>query len=183
MISTIASHRLTFSSGDQGFAKNRARAIEAAVEWMEEHPSQNMNPSQNMSNNDSESEGGSSGNGQTIEFSRLDAANDWRDDHEEYLCPDDKRTKMTMILRSDLPEEVVEDAQTKALASREGERKSYGQTKLSEDEKEYFERNYDTWDWQQYGFQAMAAKAALQAEGASNWLNYYEPGEDGDFSR
>jgi hypothetical protein len=174
--STIASYTLTFSTGDRGFAKNRARAIEAAVEWMEDHPSKDM------SDDNPEPEEESSGSRQTIEFGQLDAANEWRDDNEEHLCSDDNRTTKTVLFHRGVPTDVVDDARTKALASREGERKTYGQAKLSEDEKRYLDRNYDTWEWKKYGFEAMAAKAALQAEGAINWLNYYEPGEGIDGS-
>lgn len=52
-----------------------------------------------------------------------------------------------------------------------------GQVELSEAERRSLDRQHDTWSWQQHGFEAMRAKGALQAEGATEWMDFYEPGE------
>jgi hypothetical protein len=114
--------------------------------------------------------------GETIEFGDRNRANDYRDSHPDALHPaDDDRRYKTVSLHPDASDEVVETAETEAQKSKADDTKSYGQTGLTDDERDQLE-NRDTWSWATNGFEAMSVKAALEAEGATDWLNYYEPG-------
>jgi hypothetical protein len=115
--------------------------------------------------------------GETIEFGSRDSANEYRDGHPDALHPaDDDRRYKTVTLHPDATRDVVDVAETEAQKSKADDTKSYGQTALTDDERDQLE-NRDTWSWSTNGFEAMSAKAALEAEGATDWMNYYEPGE------
>jgi hypothetical protein len=120
-----------------------------------------------------------SGETQTVEFGTLDAANEFRDDHEAHLAAADKRITKTITFAPGTPDDVIEQAENNALTSRGDEVKRYDQAKLTEDEKDQL-RERDSWDWNSNFFEAMWAKGALTAEGATDWLNYYEAGMDQD---
>jgi hypothetical protein len=115
--------------------------------------------------------------GETIEFGSRSRANEYRDGHPDALHPaDDDRRFKTVTLHPDATRDVVDVAETEAQKSKADDTKSYGQTALTDDERDTLEQR-DTWSWSTNGFEAMSAKAALEAEGATDWLNYYEPGE------
>jgi hypothetical protein len=115
--------------------------------------------------------------GDTVEFGSRDSANEYRDSHPDALHPaDDDRRYKTVSFHPDASVEVVETAETEAQKSKADDTKSYGQTSLTDDERDTLEQR-DNWSWSTNGFEAMSAKAALEAEGATDWMNYYEPGE------
>jgi hypothetical protein len=114
---------------------------------------------------------------QEVRFGTLDTANEFRDDHEEHVADNDKRNMKTVRFDPDTPDNVIDAAETDALVSRGDETKKYDQAKLTDDEKEQLKAR-DGWTWNQNGFEAMYAKGALTAEGATDWLNYYEAGMD-----
>ncbi len=111
--------------------------------------------------------------GREISFERLDAANDWRDEHPDALGPSDTRRTKTVTLRADV-DDATEDSAGDAAFSSQHTGKSYGQMQLSDAERARLDDKSD-WTWGTKGFHAMAAKAVLVEEGADNWLDHYQP--------
>jgi len=116
-----------------------------------------------------------------VEFGSRDKANEVRDKIEAYRAAGDSRTTKTIFLTDDTPDSVVERVSSEGLGSQTSDRESYGKAKLTKSEKETLRRTTN-FQWQQHGFEAMAAKAALKAKGADTWTDYYEPGEGVDSS-
>jgi len=116
----------------------------------------------------------------SIEFGRLDAANEMRDKVAQYLSRTDKRNEKTVRLESSTPDRVIERVKEAAFGSREQRAKGAGKAELTDKERESLKRQHSNFSWQQHGFQAMAVKAALQSEGVTEWMDYYEPGEGVD---
>ncbi|SHL68363.1 hypothetical protein [Haladaptatus paucihalophilus] len=108
-----------------------------------------------------------------ITFERLDAANDWRDDHPDALGPSDTRRTKTVTLRADVDDRTRESAEDSAFVS-QNTGKSYGQMTLTDAERDRLDDRSD-WTWGTKGFHAMASKAVLVEEGADNWLDHYHP--------
>jgi len=113
----------------------------------------------------------------SIEFGSRQAANEIRSRVSEYRHEsDDKRTR-TVVLKDSAPNSIIRRVESEALGSETSDRQSYGKAKLSERERESLKRQHRTFSWQQHGFEAMAVKAAVQAQGVTEWQDYYEPGE------
>lgn len=111
------------------------------------------------------------------EFGTRQAANDFRDRIPEYLAHDDTRRLKTVALADDTPRDILERARDTALRSGGREdRQASDMAELTDREKENLRRTTG-FNWQQHGFEAMRAKAVLQREGVTEWIDYYEPGE------
>lgn len=151
----------------------RSEAIEAGREWMEDTPPSEF-PAQTESTDDGDDEEAETDprRAEKVQFGTLDAANQWRDDNDQHLHEADKRTTKTVSILPDAPESVIEDASTEATIST-SQHKTYGQAKLSDRERDQLE-DRDGWTWGQHGFQAMSAKALLQEEGGTPWIDYYD---------
>jgi hypothetical protein len=108
-----------------------------------------------------------------IEFERLEAANNWRDDNEEHLHESDNRASKTVSIASTAPEGVLEDAGTQAQISQPQDKK-YGQVELTDQERDRLE-DREEWTWGEKGFHAMSSKAVLLEEGGTPWLDHYDP--------
>ncbi|AXR80708.1 helix-hairpin-helix domain-containing protein [Natrarchaeobaculum sulfurireducens] len=116
-----------------------------------------------------------------IEFGGIDDAREFREQYGEVLHQDDVPQSKTVTVRADADDAVLDRGREDALISHADETEgTYGMERLTGSERDSLEKQHDTWDWQQYGFEAMRAKAALAAQGVtgSDWLDYYEPGED-----
>jgi len=103
-------------------------------------------------------------------------ANDLRDRISEFLADDDDRRSATISLDSAAPTSIRERLGGETVATQSSDRDGFGREKLTETERKTLKRTTG-FEWQQHGFEAMAAKAALQAKGVTDWTNYYEPGE------
>lgn len=108
-----------------------------------------------------------------IEFGSKNVADSYRDDHPEHLSErDDKRLK-TVTFTDDTPEWLIDRASADAQASRaERTTAAGGQAQLTDDERESLARQHATWNWQDHGFEAMRVKGALQAERATDWMDF-----------
>jgi len=113
----------------------------------------------------------------SIEFGSREAANEMRDRVGQYLSRTDDRREATVRLKSSTPDNIMERVKEASFKSREQRAKGAGKAKLSDKEQKSLKRQHDTFSWQQHGFEAMSAKAALQSEGVTEWQDYYEPGE------
>lgn len=113
----------------------------------------------------------------TIEFGSRKAANDFRDRASEWLAADDSRRRKAVKLKRGAPAHVRRRGEEEAFTTRREGRSSSGMAELSEQERRTLERTQDTYSWQQHGFEAMRAKAALQQQGATDWMDFWEPGE------
>ncbi|WP_136689984.1 hypothetical protein [Halorhabdus amylolytica] len=112
-----------------------------------------------------------------IEFGSRDAANDTRGRIEGFLAESDSRVEKTIQLKESTPDRIVERVESEGYGSQTSDRQSYGKAKLSESERESLNRQHRNFSWQQHGFEAMAVKAAMQSQGVTEWMDYYEPGE------
>lgn len=111
-----------------------------------------------------------------IEFGSRKKANETRDKLGGYLHPKDTRRSKTVKIKDSAPDSIIERVESEAFGSQTSDRQSYGQANLTEREKQTLKRT-TSFTWQQHGFEAMSAKAALQAQGATEWTDYYSPGE------
>lgn len=112
-----------------------------------------------------------------LEFGSRKAANDVREKVSEYrAASDDKRSK-TVKLKPSTPDRIVERVEQEAYTSQGSGRESAGQAELSDAEQKSLKRQHDTFSWQEHGFEAMRVKAAMQRKGATEWQDFYEPGE------
>lgn len=114
-----------------------------------------------------------------IQFGSRASANAIRDRISEYLSPTDDRRSVTVTLKSSAPDSIVERVESESFGSQTQQRQSFGKATLSESEKETLRRT-TSFDWQSHGFEAMSAKAALEAKGVDTWQDFYEPGEGVD---
>lgn len=106
-----------------------------------------------------------------IEFGTLDAANEFRDDHEGWIHGTDNRSHKTVKVDPDAPDDVLDDAGMGSLVSSQTGKK-YGQMNLTDHERSELE-DRDGWKWGSHGFHAMSSKAVLVEEGGTPWLDYY----------
>lgn len=115
-----------------------------------------------------------------VEFGSIDDARAFRDQHDGVIADADvPQAKTVTIDASD--SEIVDRAQEQALVSFADERSETAEMEpLSDGEIANLRASHDTFSWQQHGFQAMRAKAALQSRGAAgtDWMDYFDPGED-----
>lgn len=106
-----------------------------------------------------------------IEFGNKAAADSFREEHEEHVCPidDDKRLK-TVALVSDVPEYIVEQAEVEAAAGRAERADGPGQIELTKQEKKALgpftgSNNYR---------KAAAVKGVMRAAGVDDWTSHYD---------
>lgn len=111
-----------------------------------------------------------------VEFGNRSRANDLRDKVTGSLAATDDRREKTVKLKDSTPENVVKRLRTEAMAS-QTHSETAGQAELSQGEIQHLKQNHGSFSWQKHGFEAMRAKAALQKKGATEWLDFYEPGE------
>lgn len=119
--------------------------------------------------------------GPEIAFGRRDDANDWRDANPDLLHPKDNRSRKTVELHPDVDDDLRQQAEQDALATRSEETKTYEQKTLTDAERETLDAR-DGWTWNRNGLEAMNVKGALLAEGSTEWLDHYEAGEGIDGS-
>lgn len=113
----------------------------------------------------------------TIDFGSRNEANEFRDRIDEYRASSDDKRTTSLELKSSTPDRIVERLETEAFATQKADSQTRGMTQLSGQERQSLSRQHDTFDWQSYGFEAMRAKGALEEKGATEWQDYYEPGE------
>lgn len=113
----------------------------------------------------------------SVEFGSRKSANDMRDSVEDYLDESDSRVEKTIRLKESTPDRILQRVESEALGSQSSDRQSYGKAKLSDSERESLKRQHRNFNWQSHGFEAMSVKAAMQAQGVTEWMDYYEPGE------
>ena len=101
----------------------------------------------------------------------MQAANAFRDDYEEYICPgdDDKRRK-TVALVSDAPEHVLDRAHVEAASGRSERDEGAGQAELTDAEK----KRLGPFSGNNSYRKAAAAKAIFRDEGVDDWTSYYD---------
>jgi len=113
----------------------------------------------------------------TIKFGSLNSANNFRDKVSQYVDMQDDRRTTTVKLQGSTPDNLIERARDKADQSRqERTQESAGQVELGEGEKKTLKKTTG-FNWQKHGFEAMRVKSAMQAEGVTEWQDFYEPGE------
>jgi hypothetical protein len=108
---------------------------------------------------------------QQIEFGSKEAADQFRDDQQEYLCPidDDKRQK-TVAVVSDAPDHVVERAEIEAASGRSERSGDGGQVALTD-----HERNEIDFSEERASVpHARSVKGIARSEGVDDWLAYYD---------
>jgi len=101
----------------------------------------------------------------------MQAANAFRDDYEEYICPvdDDKRRK-TVALVSDTPEHVLDRAHVEAASGRSERASGAGQVELTDTEKDQL----GPFTGNNFYRKAAAAKALFRDAGVDDWTSYYD---------
>lgn len=106
-----------------------------------------------------------------IEFGSKETANQFRADHEEWLCPvdDDKRQK-TVAVVSDAPEHVVERAEVTAASGRSERSGDGGQVELTDSERD----RIDFSEGRASVPHARSVKGLARSEGVDDWLAYYD---------
>lgn len=111
-----------------------------------------------------------------IQFGQKSEANEYRRRLGDYLsASDDKRTK-TVTLKSSTPDSIVDRLESESFASVEEDTDSAGMAELTPKERDQLQKN-TSFNWSDNGFGAMRAKAELQSKGATEWTDFYQPGE------
>lgn len=111
-----------------------------------------------------------------LEFPSIDDAKEFREDHPDALLEADNRASKTVSFDADELGEVELDQAEALAATTGGEAIPREQRKLSEDERDLLEAR-PSWTWQENGAEAMWVKGTLTAQGATEWLDFYESGE------
>lgn len=93
------------------------------------------------------------------------------------LAPGDDRRSRTVELGAGTPDRILERLENRALQSQRVESRGRGLETLTDRERESLRRGHRRFSWQQHGLEAMRVKAALAAQGVTEWQDYYEPGE------
>jgi len=106
-----------------------------------------------------------------LEFGTKQAADQFREDHEEWLCPidDDKRQK-TVAIVSDAPDHVVERAEVEAASGRSERSGDGGQVPLTDSERD----RIDFSEGRASVPHARSVKGLARSEGVDDWLAYYD---------
>jgi hypothetical protein len=108
---------------------------------------------------------------QRIEFGSKAAADSFRDEYDQWVCPvDDDRRLKTVAFKSDTPESVIERAEIEAAAGR-GERESDGkQVPLTESERDRLDFGKESVNvpW------ARSIKGIARSEGVDDWLAHVD---------
>lgn len=113
-----------------------------------------------------------------VEFGSKNVADSYRTDHTEHLSDHDDGRLKTVTFTDDTPDWLIDRAAADAQASRaEQTTAAGGRANLTDAEQASLKRQHRTWNWQAHGFEAMRVKGALQAEGATDWMDFYEPNE------
>lgn len=107
-----------------------------------------------------------------VEFGSMETADEYRDEHEEYICPiDDDARQKTVAFVSDTPDWLLDRAQVEAASGRDERTSDGGQVELTDAEKNRvgpFEgaNNYR---------KAAAVKGLMLNVGVDDWTSYYDP--------
>jgi hypothetical protein len=108
----------------------------------------------------------------TVEFGSKAAADQYRDDHEEYICPvDDDRRLKTVAFVGDTPEWLLDQARLDAEEGRAERAASAGQATLTEAERD----DIDFSKGRANVPHARAVKGIAADHGVDDWLAYYDP--------
>ena len=109
----------------------------------------------------------------TVEFpsGSKDVADSYRDDHPDYICPDDDRRLLTVTFTSDAPEWLLEQARRDAADARGELEDSAGQVGLTDHEKDDIDFSKDRANVPH----ARAVKGIAASEGVDDWLAHYDP--------
>lgn len=113
----------------------------------------------------------------SVEFGTRNDAGEMRDRLGPFLASDDDARTSTLKLKPSAPDSLIERVEGEAFESERDDRKSAGMAELSSRERQNLKRQYNQFSWSSHGFEAMRAKAEAQRRGATEWLDYYEPGE------
>jgi len=105
-----------------------------------------------------------------FEFGDRPAANAFREEHEEHLCPDDDRRMRTVTLVGSAPDRVLDQAAIQSASSRE-DHSGAGQASLTDSEK----NRIDFSKARASVPHARAVKGIAIDEGVDDWLAYYDP--------
>ena len=109
-------------------------------------------------------------------FENHSSAKRVRDAFEEYLADEDDGRTLTVVLDEDAPDRVRDRIENERFTDRRGDDVRRGEmSELSPGERESLEKG-TAFDWNEHGFTAMRAKAALEERGVTEWTDYYEPG-------
>jgi len=106
-----------------------------------------------------------------ITFGRKEAADKYREEHEEFLCSEDDARLKTVRFSSDAPEWLIEQAQLEAMESRGEQEQSTGQVPLSDHER----GEIDFSKARASVPHARAVKAIAREQGIDDWLAHYDP--------
>jgi hypothetical protein len=107
----------------------------------------------------------------TVEFGSMATAEEYREQHHEYICPvDDDRRRKTVAFVDDTPDWLLDRAQVEAASSRSERGGDGGQVELTDAEKDRVgpftgANNYR---------KAAAAKGVLLDAGVDDWTSYYD---------
>lgn len=113
-----------------------------------------------------------------IEFGSRAAANEVRDNLEEYRARTDDRRSKTVHLQASTPDNVLKRLKERAFTSQRSDMGTGGaMQELTDDEQRQLKQVHDRFSWSDHGFEAMQVKGTLKARGVTDWTNYYEPGE------
>lgn len=108
---------------------------------------------------------------QRIEFGTKAAADQFRDEHDEHVCPlDDDRRLKTVAVIDDTPEWVFEQAEIEAASGRADRDGGAGQVELTEREREEidFSTGRANVPW------AKSVKGIARSEGVDDWLAHVD---------
>jgi hypothetical protein len=108
---------------------------------------------------------------QTIAFGSKQAADAFREDHDEWLCPvDDDKRKKTVAVVSDAPDHIVERAELAAASGRSERSGDGGQIPLTDSERDRIEFS----EGRASVPHARSVKGLARSEGVDDWLAYYD---------
>ncbi|MFD1633161.1 hypothetical protein ACOZ4L_05650 [Haloplanus ruber] len=108
----------------------------------------------------------------TVEFGSKAAADAYRDDHEEYICPvDDDRRLKTVAFMSDTPEWLLDQARLDAEEGRAEREASAGQATLTDGERD----RIDFSEGRANVPHARAVKGIATDHGVDDWTAHYDP--------
>jgi hypothetical protein len=108
---------------------------------------------------------------ETVEFGSRPAANAFREEYEEFVCPvDDDRRLKTVALVSDTPEYVLDRAHAQAASGRSERASGAGQVELTDAEKDRLGPFTGNNSYRK----AAAVKAIMRDEGVDDWTSYYD---------
>jgi hypothetical protein len=107
-----------------------------------------------------------------VDFGSRDAANDIRDEFESALTGRYDRRHKTVEVVDSARDDIKQEIELAAADSRAGESQTFGQTPLTDGEKEKIDFSKDGANV----FHARRAKSILQGKhGISDWISYYDP--------